>query len=159
MARWLKALAAVLLLAAAATARKPAAKHEPQIEEVTAKQLERVLEDKDFVAVFWCKCGVVLTRLPPAGPRASPLILRAVENWPSARAGATAVSKRLRRRPSKWVIVELMIFGRAERKAQAAAEPRSRMIFSSSSFRNSTIMQPGPETIKLDPAADRCGAA
>ncbi|XP_026322360.1 uncharacterized protein LOC113231978 isoform X1 [Hyposmocoma kahamanoa] len=54
MARWLKALAAVLLLAAAATARKPAAaKHEPQIEEVTAKQLERVLEEKDFVAVFW----------------------------------------------------------------------------------------------------------
>ncbi|XP_049870043.1 uncharacterized protein LOC126369599 isoform X1 [Pectinophora gossypiella] len=54
MARWLKALAAVLLLAAAATARKsPAPKHEPQIEEVTAKQLERTLEDKDFVAVFW----------------------------------------------------------------------------------------------------------
>ncbi|XP_026737291.1 uncharacterized protein LOC113500635 isoform X5 [Trichoplusia ni] len=55
MARWLKALAAVLLLAAAATARKSPAptKHEPQIEEVTAKQLERVLEDKDFVAVYW----------------------------------------------------------------------------------------------------------
>lgn len=58
MARWLKALAAVLLLTAAATARKSPApsKHvEPQIEEVTAKQLERVLEDKDFVAVYWCK--------------------------------------------------------------------------------------------------------
>ncbi|XP_059049759.1 uncharacterized protein LOC131844810 isoform X3 [Achroia grisella] len=55
MARWLKALATLLLLAGAATARKsPAApKHEPQIEEVTAKQLERVLEDKDFVAVYW----------------------------------------------------------------------------------------------------------
>lgn len=26
------------------------------IEEVTAKQLERVLNEKDFVAVFWCKC-------------------------------------------------------------------------------------------------------
>ncbi|XP_072939363.1 uncharacterized protein hlk isoform X2 [Epargyreus clarus] len=54
MARWLKALAAVLLLVAAASARKsPAPKQEPQIEEVTAKQLERVLEDKDFVAVYW----------------------------------------------------------------------------------------------------------
>jgi hypothetical protein len=28
---------------------------EPEIEEVTAKQLERVLNEKDFVAVFWCK--------------------------------------------------------------------------------------------------------
>ncbi|XP_022825603.1 uncharacterized protein LOC111355775 isoform X3 [Spodoptera litura] len=55
MARWLQALAVVLLLAAAASARKSPApsKHEPQIEEVTAKQLERVLEDKDFVAVYW----------------------------------------------------------------------------------------------------------
>ncbi|XP_013184648.2 uncharacterized protein LOC106130366 isoform X2 [Amyelois transitella] len=55
MARWLKALVALLLLASAATARKsPAApKNEPQIEEVTAKQLERVLQDKDFVAVYW----------------------------------------------------------------------------------------------------------
>lgn len=26
------------------------------IEEVTAKQLERILNDKDFVAVYWCKC-------------------------------------------------------------------------------------------------------
>lgn len=58
MARWLKALAAVFLLAAAVTARKSPAvtKQEPQIEEVTAKQLDRVLEDKDFVAVYWCKC-------------------------------------------------------------------------------------------------------
>jgi hypothetical protein len=31
-------------------------KEEPVIEEVTAKQLERVLNEKDFVAVFWCKC-------------------------------------------------------------------------------------------------------
>ncbi|XP_061710948.1 uncharacterized protein LOC133520506 isoform X8 [Cydia pomonella] len=54
MARWLKALAAVFLLAAAATAaRKSPPKAEPQIEEVTAKQLDRVLEDKDFVAVYW----------------------------------------------------------------------------------------------------------
>lgn len=28
---------------------------EPEIEEVTAKQLERVLNEKDFVAVFWCE--------------------------------------------------------------------------------------------------------
>ncbi|KPJ03384.1 hypothetical protein RR46_06540 [Papilio xuthus] len=28
--------------------------------EVTAKQLERILEDKDFVAVYWCKCGPAL---------------------------------------------------------------------------------------------------
>lgn len=26
------------------------------IEEVSAKQLERLLEDKDYVAVYWCKC-------------------------------------------------------------------------------------------------------
>jgi hypothetical protein len=45
-------------------ARKPEAtgggaagkvKEESVIEEVTAKQLERVLNEKDFVAVFWCK--------------------------------------------------------------------------------------------------------
>lgn len=120
MARWLKALAAVLLLAAAATARKSPApnKHEPQIEEVTAKQLERTLEDKDFVAVYWCKWP--LARCLPTGARLR-LILRAFESWPPARAGAlVAVSKRLRRRPSKWVIVELMIFGRAERKTASA---------------------------------------
>lgn len=28
------------------------------IEEVSAKQLERLLEDKDYVAVYWCKCPV-----------------------------------------------------------------------------------------------------
>lgn len=113
MARWLQALAVVLLLAAAASARKSPApsKHEPQIEEVTAKQLERVLEDKDFVAVYWCKWP--LARCSPTGARLR-LILRAFESWPTARAGAVVVvSKRLRRRPSKWVIVELMIFGRA----------------------------------------------
>jgi len=32
-------------------------KEEAVIEEVTAKQLERVLNEKDFVAVFWCKCS------------------------------------------------------------------------------------------------------
>lgn len=30
--------------------------HEPVIEEVTQKQLERILHDKDYVAVYWCKC-------------------------------------------------------------------------------------------------------
>lgn len=29
---------------------------EPVIEEVNAKQLERALNEKDFVAVYWCKC-------------------------------------------------------------------------------------------------------
>lgn len=28
---------------------------EPTIEEVTAKQLEKILADKDYVAVYWCK--------------------------------------------------------------------------------------------------------
>lgn len=31
--------------------------HEPTIEEVTAKQLERILAEKDYVAVYWCKSG------------------------------------------------------------------------------------------------------
>lgn len=31
---------------------------EPVIEEVTAKQLERVLNEKDYVAVFWCEYNV-----------------------------------------------------------------------------------------------------
>lgn len=29
--------------------------HEPIIEEVTAKQLERILGEKEYVAVYWCK--------------------------------------------------------------------------------------------------------
>jgi hypothetical protein len=28
---------------------------EPVIEDITAKQFERILNDKDFVAVFWCE--------------------------------------------------------------------------------------------------------
>lgn len=32
----------------------PAA-YEPTIEEVNAKQLERILAEKDYVAVYWCK--------------------------------------------------------------------------------------------------------
>lgn len=31
-----------------------------QIEEVTAKQLEKILHDKDYVAVFWCKFYLLL---------------------------------------------------------------------------------------------------
>lgn len=29
--------------------------HEAVIEEVTQKQLERILQEKDYVAVYWCK--------------------------------------------------------------------------------------------------------
>ncbi|CAG9857811.1 unnamed protein product [Phyllotreta striolata] len=47
----------LLLVAVAATTadakRAPTSTQEPVIEEVTAKQLERVLADKDYVAVFW----------------------------------------------------------------------------------------------------------
>nr|XP_026484296.1 uncharacterized protein LOC113392214 isoform X2 [Vanessa tameamea] len=55
MARWVPALVALLLVSVVSAARKtaPPPRIEPQIEEVTAKQLERVLEDKDYVAVFW----------------------------------------------------------------------------------------------------------
>lgn len=77
MARSLVALAAVLLLIAGAAARKSAPVRppvEPQIEEVTAKQLERVLEDKDFVAVYWCKCPSVARR-PESAVRRLSLIL------------------------------------------------------------------------------------
>lgn len=35
-----------------------AAAHEPTIEEVTAKQLERILADKDYVAVYWCEFNI-----------------------------------------------------------------------------------------------------
>lgn len=40
---------------AAIPAPPPEPEIEPIIEEVTAKQLERILHDKDFVAVYWCK--------------------------------------------------------------------------------------------------------
>lgn len=40
---------------AAAAYRSKDAHAEPVIEEVTAKQLERVLNEKDYVAVFWCE--------------------------------------------------------------------------------------------------------
>lgn len=42
--------------AAPVAAPPPPVVHEPVIEEVTQKQLERILQDKDYVAVYWCKC-------------------------------------------------------------------------------------------------------
>lgn len=33
----------------------PVIEQEPVIEEVTQKQLERILQEKDYVAVYWCK--------------------------------------------------------------------------------------------------------
>lgn len=38
-----------------ATPPPPPVVHEPVIEEVTQKQLERILQEKDYVAVYWCK--------------------------------------------------------------------------------------------------------
>ena len=35
----------------------PVAEDSSIIEEVSAKQLERLLQEKDYVAVYWCKCG------------------------------------------------------------------------------------------------------
>ena len=32
-------------------------KVEAVIEDVNAKQLERLLDEKDYVAVYWCKCS------------------------------------------------------------------------------------------------------
>uniref|UniRef100_A0A146M1J4 Thioredoxin domain-containing protein n=1 Tax=Lygus hesperus TaxID=30085 RepID=A0A146M1J4_LYGHE len=54
MSRWFVWIC--LLVASLAEAKKGAEsgkQHESVIEEVTAKQLERILQDKDFVAVFW----------------------------------------------------------------------------------------------------------
>lgn len=45
----------VLLVAVTISAKRAPSPQEPVIEEVTAKQLERVLAEKDYVAVFWCK--------------------------------------------------------------------------------------------------------
>jgi hypothetical protein len=41
--------------------------HEPTIEEVTAKQLERILADKDYVAVYWCKLVIYMAYCTNAG--------------------------------------------------------------------------------------------
>lgn len=142
MARWLvlSALVALLALSGAHTRKSPAPvtthkQHEPQIEEVTAKQLERVLEDKDFVAVYWCKCG----RLARGGWRL------AAGQRAAARGRPDAVSKRLRRRPSKWVILELMIFGPPK------GTPAPVRYFEA----RPGLCNRAAETIKLDPAGDR----
>lgn len=37
----------------------PPVVHEPVIEEVTQKQLERILQEKDYVAVYWCKWKIM----------------------------------------------------------------------------------------------------
>lgn len=57
---WWMLLVAVLQATTAAKQRgvgtpTTAQHHESVIEEVNAKQLERILQDKDYVAVFWCK--------------------------------------------------------------------------------------------------------
>lgn len=60
-AAFLISLAALGVLCVTAKKEPPAApgptktQTESVIEEVTAKQLERMLNDKDFVAVFWCQ--------------------------------------------------------------------------------------------------------
>jgi DNA-binding transcriptional regulator LsrR (DeoR family) len=48
----------VLSISSFVESKKSSSSHkqqEPTIEEVTAKQLERILADKDYVAVYWCK--------------------------------------------------------------------------------------------------------
>lgn len=45
--------------APAATAAAVPVVHEAVIEEVTQKQLERILAEKEYVAVYWCKCNAV----------------------------------------------------------------------------------------------------
>lgn len=47
------------------------------IEEVSAKQLERLLEDKDYVAVYWCKCRV---REGPGNPIWRTVLLTVVKS-------------------------------------------------------------------------------
>ena len=41
---------------------------EPIIEDVTSKQLEKVLNEKDYVAVFWCKYLSLLCIAQPTLP-------------------------------------------------------------------------------------------
>lgn len=45
----------VLSIGSHVESKKPSKQQEPTIEEVTAKQLEKILADKDYVAVYWCK--------------------------------------------------------------------------------------------------------
>lgn len=56
--RWWPCVFTGLLLLVAGLGPATAAKKDTNsavIEEVTTKQLERLLNDKDFVAVYWCK--------------------------------------------------------------------------------------------------------
>lgn len=46
----------------AAPAQSASAEDTSIIEEVSAKQLERLLQDKDYVAVYWCKCLVTTVK-------------------------------------------------------------------------------------------------
>jgi hypothetical protein len=48
-----------------------AEEHEPTIEEVSSKQLEKMLLDKDYVAVYWCKSTVTSSPLPPSSSSSS----------------------------------------------------------------------------------------
>lgn len=43
--------------------------HEPTIEEVNAKQLERILAEKDYVAVYWCKFSPLMDHHPKKSSR------------------------------------------------------------------------------------------
>lgn len=52
---WWWLLLVTLATTTATTSKRAPSAQEPVIEEVTAKQLERVLQEKDYVAVFWCK--------------------------------------------------------------------------------------------------------
>lgn len=45
----------LLVAVSVCAAKKAPAPTDPVIEEVSAKQLERLLQEKDYVAVFWCK--------------------------------------------------------------------------------------------------------
>ena len=45
----------VQCLKKSATSSSSIRDHESIIEDVTAKQLEKILNDKDFVAVYWCE--------------------------------------------------------------------------------------------------------
>lgn len=53
---WLLPLLALLAATGAVSAAKKGKESESVIEDVNAKQFERLLEEKDYVAVFWCKC-------------------------------------------------------------------------------------------------------
>lgn len=54
--KFVAAIACILFaLASSSVSAKKASSAEAVIEEVNQKQLERILADKDYVAVYWCK--------------------------------------------------------------------------------------------------------